>query len=88
MTRDRRQYISANPCLRDSSSGNYGDRPGLSEDARPILSPRFYFDTSAGNFEKIIFGTGENSYHVEIRLEDMKDVISYELADVAGELLE
>lgn len=47
-----------------------------------------YFDTSAGNFERIIFGAGENSYHVEVRLEDLKDVINFELADIAGDLLE
>ena len=40
-----------------------------------------YFDSSAGTFDRIIFGAGENSYHVEVRLEDLKNVISYELAE-------
>ena len=47
-----------------------------------------FFDESASRFEKIIFGAGENSYHVEITLNELKKAIDFTLADIAGDLMD
>lgn len=39
-------------------------------------------DKSAANFETIIFSAGKIGYQVEISLEDLKNVISFSLADI------
>ncbi len=39
-------------------------------------------DKSAANFDTIIFSAGKIGYQVEISLEDLKNVISFSLADI------
>lgn len=47
-----------------------------------------FFDQSAADFDTIIFGAGENSYHVKISLNEVKKAVDFQLADIAGDLLE
>jgi Cys-tRNA(Pro)/Cys-tRNA(Cys) deacylase len=39
-------------------------------------------DKSAANFDTIIFSAGKIGYQVEISLEDLKNIISFSLADI------
>ena len=42
-------------------------------------------DSSAEQFETIIFSAGKIGYQVEVALEDLKQVIPYRMADIARE---
>lgn len=42
-------------------------------------------DSSAENFQTIIFSAGKIGYQVEVALEDLKKVIPYRMADIARE---
>lgn len=47
-----------------------------------------FFDESASQYDKIIFGAGENSYHVELTLDELSKAIDFTLADIAGDIME
>ncbi len=40
---------------------------------------KVFFDSSASAFEKIIFGAGENGYHVELNLRELSKAIEWRL---------
>ena len=42
-------------------------------------------DQSAGNFETIIFSAGKIGFQVEVAPNDLKQLVPFELADIAGE---
>ena len=46
---------------------------------------RTVIDQSAGNFETIIFSAGKIGYQVQVTLENLKQLVPFELADIAGE---
>ncbi len=51
----------------------------------PIGMKKFFkttIDSSAKNFNTIIFSAGKIGYQVEVNLEDLKKVISFELSDI------
>ncbi|MBO4795781.1 MAG: Cys-tRNA(Pro) deacylase [Verrucomicrobia bacterium] len=45
---------------------------------------RTVIDQSAGNFETIIFSAGKIGYQVQVTLENLKQLVPFELADIAG----
>ncbi|MBO4715282.1 MAG: aminoacyl-tRNA deacylase [Verrucomicrobia bacterium] len=45
---------------------------------------RTVIDQSAGNFETIIFSAGKIDYQVQVTLENLKQLVPFELADIAG----
>ena len=45
---------------------------------------RTVIDQSAGNFETIIFSAGKIGYQVQVALENLKQLVPFELADIAG----
>lgn len=53
----------------------------------PIGMKKFFkttIDESAQQFDTIMFSGGKIGYQVEVRLEDLKRVIQFELADITG----
>ena len=51
----------------------------------PIGMKKFFkttIDSSASNFDSIIFSAGKIGYQVQVRLEDLKKVIDYQFADI------
>ncbi len=51
----------------------------------PIEMKKFFkttIDSSASNFDSIIFSAGKIGYQVQVGIEDLKKVIDYQLADI------
>ncbi len=51
----------------------------------PIGMKKFFkttIDSSANNFDTIVFSAGKIGYQVEVRLDDLSKVIEYQLADI------
>ncbi len=54
----------------------------------PIGMKKFFrtiIDSSAQNFETIMFSGGKIGYQVELKLEDLRKIIRFDLYDIAGE---
>lgn len=83
VTGERLSFANADELAEQTGYEQGGCSPIATANNLPV-----YFDKSAGNFDKIIFGAGENSYHVEIALEELKKAVDIKLADIAGELMD
>ena len=83
VTGERLSFASAEELAEETGYEQGGCSPVATLKKLPI-----YFDQSAADFEKIIFGAGENSYHVEVALDELKKAIDFSLVDIAGDILE
>ena len=83
VTGERLSFVNAEELAIETGYEQGGCSPVATLKRLPV-----FFDQSAANFDKIIFGAGENSYHVEVALEELKKAIDFQLADIAGDIQE
>ena len=83
VTGERLSFVNAEELAIETGYEQGGCSPVATLKNLPV-----YFDQSAANLDTIIFGAGENSYHVEVTLEELKKAINFQLADIAGDIQE